>query len=230
MPFDQSTITDPRAARDDVSLIVSWASTLPEGTIFQIYVDSKLAWSGRERRAILPYPGPDRSITVDIGAVGAGESSTNFAADLPAVPGGGSRVRLEWQGGAYLSPDIEAFDVYMGTAPGGAVDYGAAVATLSAYTAGVATTTFGDGTFGGGAFGYPSASYAWTSPSLAPGLWWFGIAARDGAGNASTPEEISATIDGPPAPPAADAAGVRLQATYDDATGEATLTWLASPG
>ena len=228
MPFDQTAISDPVASRDDASLIVSWASTAPVGTVFQVYMAGRLAWSGTAKRAVIPYPGTDRAVAIDVGAVAAGEGATDFSATLPAHPGGSTRAKLTWTGGAHLGVDVEAYRVYMGTVAGGAVNYAALVATIPAYTGNVITSTFGDGTFGGGSFGYPDASYSWISPSLAAGTWHFGVTATSAAGNEGAAQEITAAIAAPPGPPAADAAGRRLAATYDDSTFRVTLAWLAS--
>lgn len=230
MPFDQSAISEPLATRDDASLIVSWSSTAAAGTLYQVYLDAKLAWSGTATRAVLPYPGESAAVAIDVGTVAAGEGATSFAASLPAHPGGGSRVRLSWVGGVYLSDDLEAFRVYQGVTAGGAVDYDAVVATVPASTAGVVGGGYGTGGYGTGGYGASAMNYSWTSGVLSSGVWEFGVIPVDTAGNEGTPEEITATIAGPPRPPAANAAGARLTAAYDDGTAEVTLTWAASPG
>jgi hypothetical protein len=224
MAFDQTGI-EARGFREGVSLIVEWTSPAAAGTVFQIYADSALMWTGTARRAVLPLL---TSANIDVGAVGAGESAADFSADLPAVPT--DRARLEWTGGTFLSGTITGFNIYQSAVAGGAVSYAARVAFVPAYGASIATTDFGAGTFGGGAFGAPEANYSWLSPKLTGGSWTFGVKPVDLAENEGAAQETTVAIVAPPRPPAADAEGNRLAVVYDDSTGEATLTWLASPG
>src|SRR4051794_33304749 len=123
MAFDDSTILDVTVAPADAEVVVAWASSAPAGTVFQVYQDGAHVWSGTARSAHLPLPaGPVR---YQVGAVGVGEDWTNFAGSLPVPPGGGSRITLTWQGGLFLSPSLAGYYVYLGTVPGGAINYSA---------------------------------------------------------------------------------------------------------
>lgn len=224
MAFDQTGI-EARGYREGISLIVTWTAPHAGGTVFHVYADGVMTWSGTARRVVLPLL---TSANIEVGAVGAGESATDFSGDLPAAPT--DRVRLEWQGGLMLGATVAGYRIYSGAAAGDPVDYSAEpVATVAAYAASLPSVGYGVGGYGSGGYGAPAASYAWTSGRLASGTWAFGIVAFDDADNEGAAEEVSVAIVAPPRPPAADADGVRLQVEYDPGTGEATLTWLASP-
>lgn len=240
MAFDQSTITAVLAEAAGPGLLVSWTSTAPEGTAFQVYLAGRLAWSGPARSVELPAP-PHR-VTIDVGAVAPGEERSDFSADLPARPGVGERPFLAWRGGTYLSPTLAGFNVYQGASPGAAVDYTTPVGTGAAYAAGEPTDGFGLGGFGLGGFGEADASYSWTGPPLPPGTWHFGVKPFDSAGTEGAASEVAVAISGPPRPPAPDASGQRLTYTYtrggfgqdgfgagDYAAPTLTLNWLAPP-
>jgi hypothetical protein len=224
MAFDQAGI-EARGFVEGVSLIVAWTAPHPEGTVFQIYCDGVLMWTGTARRAVLPLLA---AANVEVGAVGAGESTTDFSADLPAQPT--DRVRLTWTGGLMLGATIAGYRIYSGADAGDPVDYGAdPLATVPAYAASLPSAGYGVGGYGSGGYGAPAASYSWTSGRLTSGTWAFGVVGFDDANNEGTPEEVTVAVVAPPRPPAADADGVRLHATFDPGTGEATLTWAASP-
>jgi hypothetical protein len=228
MAFSQTTITDARAARDGADIVLSWTSTAPAGTLFQVYVSSVLAWHGTARSCVLPAPPAGQSARIDVGAVAADEGLTDFSADLPAPAGGGDRVRLDWIGGLYLGADLAGYRVYSGTAPGGAVSYTTPVATITAYTQGIVSEGYGDGGYGDGGYGDGSSNYSWTSGPLAGGTWNFAVRPFDVVGNEGTTSTFSAVIDAPPPPPAANATGKRLTYSYNSSTHVATLAWLAS--
>jgi hypothetical protein len=232
MAFSQASITSgPTFAARGPVLVVSWASSAPAGTAFQLYADKRLIWSGTQRSVSLPYPTGRTTYTV--GTVAAGEGQTNFAASLPATPGGGDRARLSWYGGTFLDPDgndgVQAFRVYGGLVPGGAVDYDNLLATVPAYTI-EPTDGFGRGAFGQGGFGRSAGEYSWTSDPLSGGTWNFAVRAVDKVGNETTLASSSVILTAPPMPPAADALGRRLTYSYNAGTQIATLSWLASPG
>jgi hypothetical protein len=230
MAFDQSTITEANATRSGASLVVSWTSTAPAGTVFQVYLGGKRVWSGTARRVSLPAPA--RSSRVDVGAVGPTEGRTDFSGSLPAMAGGGDRVILAWKGGDYLSPadGVTAYRVFGEATPGGGISYAGPVATIAVGAGGSATAGFGMGGFGSGGFGQAQSSYSWESGPLTSGTWHWAIAAIDAVGNVGTTTTVSATITAPPGPPAANADGKRLTFSYDQTSRVATLGWLPSPG
>lgn len=232
MAFDDSTITAFDAWEENGDLVVTWQSSLPAGTTFQVYLDRRLAWHGTDRVADLPLPGDDLKADIAIGAVAAGEALTDFSASLPAPPGTGDQVTLKWTGGTYEDDedDLAGFHVYQSPTPGAAIDYVAPVATIAAYPAGVIEDGFGIGGFGDGGFGRSASYYSWQSGHLANGVWQFGVRPFDAAGNEGTASTFTATIAAAPGPPAANAAGLRLTYSYNPATRVATLNWLASPG
>jgi hypothetical protein len=209
MAFSQATILDvsPPQLRGS-QVYVSWSSSSPAGTWFQVYVNQRLAWSGQRLWTWVPIPaGPVR---IDIGTVDAGEQDTSFATSLPPAPS--RRVQITWQSGTYKGPDLAGFRVYGSDAPGGAVDYTTALADITAYPAGIATDGFGLGEFGAGGFGQSASSYTWTSGPLAAGTWNFAVVPYDAAGNAGVAQTTTVTLAGPPRAPAAFAGtATRLQ-------------------
>jgi hypothetical protein len=209
MAFSQATILQvfqPQLFGSQVYL--SWSSSSPSGTWFQVYVNQRLAWSGQRLWTCVPFPtGPVR---IDIGAVAAGEQGTDFAASLPSAPS--RRVQITWQSGAYTGSDLAGFHLYGSDAPGGAVDYSAVLADITAYPAGIATDGFGLGGFGSGGFGQLAGNYAWTSGPLAAGTWTFAVVPYDAAGNEGAAQTTTVTVAGPPPAPAAFArTSTRLQ-------------------
>lgn len=228
MPFDQSTITGVEPPYwDGSALQVSWTSTAPLGTVFQVYVDRALAWHGTTRWVALTMP--SARARVDVGAVGPGEATVDFSAMLPAAPR--SRVELSWLGGTHLDPDgdVSGFRVYGEPAPGEGIDLTNPLAEIQAYPAGVILDGFGLGGFGQGGFGRAASSYRWTSPPLATGAWSFAIAPVDAAGNRGTPVTTTVAVNSPPRPPGLDADGTRLKYAYDPSDRRATLSWNPSP-
>ena len=218
MPFDQGTITAVNPPlRKGGEVFLSWTSSAPTGTPFQIYVNHALAWSGQRLWAWVPVPaGPVR---IDLGAVGVGEETIDFtrvtgfgaggfgsgtygAVDL--VPSGPNRrALLTWSGGSYLGASLAGFHVYGEATPGGGINYAAALATITAYPAGIDTSGFGMGAFGSGGFGAVAGTYTWQSDPLPAGTWHFGIKPFDTAGNEGTAATVAATIASPPRQPAA---------------------------
>ncbi len=237
MPLLQATISDVRVVDDGPELFVSWSSTSPSGTCFQVYTDRRLAWSGRSKRCRVPRPAgpPGRNIWVDVGAVDSREATLDFSSGLPAPPGMTARASLSWTGGSYLDPtgrdDVRGFRIYGSAAPGGPVDYSTLADTVAAYPGGWVSDGFGMGGFGSGGFGRAATSYAWQSGPLAAGTWQFAVVPYDGAGNArGTGRVATVTIAVAPRPPAAPASGGRLSAQYSGPPSRlVTLTWLASP-
>jgi hypothetical protein len=94
MAFSQLTITDgPSLARSGRELAVAWSSSSPDGTVFQLYLNGRLAWHGTARRARLPWPAGDAR--VEVGTVAADEGATDFSGSLPAAPNGSDPARLD---------------------------------------------------------------------------------------------------------------------------------------
>lgn len=238
MPFSQATIlsvSPPQACGSQV--YVSWSSSSPAGTWFQVYVNQQLAWSGQRCRTWIAMPaGPVR---VDIGAVAPGEQDTDFSASLPAAPA--RRVKISWQSGSYKGIDLAGFHVYGPDAPGGTVDRSVVLADITAYPLGIATSGFGLGGFGSGGFGESASNYSWTSGPLAAGTWTFAVVPYDTAGNEGAAQTTTATVIAPPREPAAfPGTTTRLQYALNGfgqtafGTGgfglpAATLTWNPSP-
>ncbi len=200
MPFSQATIQSvapPQTLGSQVYL--SWTSSSPSGTPFQVYVNQRLAWAGRRLSTWIPIPsGPVR---IDIGAVAPGEEGLNFASSLPEAPS--RRAQLTWQSGAYKGADLAGFYVHGSDAPGGPVDTSTVLADITAYPAGIATDGFGVGGFGSGGFGHAASNYTWTSGPLAAGTWTFAVAPYDSAGNVGASSTTTVTIAAPPRAPAA---------------------------
>lgn len=239
--IDFSTITaGPTPEVDGAETLVSWESSSADGSVFQLYVDRALAWSGAARFAILPPPGGPT--IYQVGVVPAAEAHVDYSADLPALQGAGNRALLEWDGGAWeeSSPPgsgMAGFRVYGESSPGAGIGYGAALDSVplgvesGSAPGGFGLGGYGAGGYGAGGFGVTGGHYVWKSGPLANGTWHFGVKAFDNAGNESTAREYAVTIAGPPGPPARDASGLRLRVSaYNAATKVATLTWGASPG
>lgn len=228
MAFSQATITDgPNISPDGTDMLVQWTSSSPAGTVFQVYQDGTLAWSGTARSVHLPMP--RTRVYIQVGTVGAGEDLDDFSGSLPGFPGGGNRATLAWSGGRSLGDDIKEFRVYGGTAPGGAVSYTTPLATIPANPAGLWLDGWGMGPYGAGGYGAASIPYTWTSEPLAGGTWNFAVKAVDAAGNESTAATTSVVISAPPRPPAPNDAGLRLTYTYNSGTRVPTLAWSAAP-
>ena len=229
MAFSQATMTgEPSLRASGLDLLVSWVSTSPPGTLFQLYLNAKLAWHGTDRSVLLPYP--SGRTRIDVGTVAAGEGAVDFSASLPTTypP---DRVNLTWTGGAFEGADLAGFRIYGPLAAGGAVSYVSPLADIPATVAGVDLSGFGLGGFGLGGFGTAAQSYSWTSDPLLAGSWTFAVVPYDGAGNQNgSPAHVSVTVVAPPRPPAADSSGRRLTYSYNPSTRVPTLNWLASPG
>jgi hypothetical protein len=209
MGFSQATIqgVSPPQVRG-AQVFISWSSSSPSGTWFQVYVNQRLAWNGQRRWTWIPVPsGPVR---IDIGAVGPGEQDADFSASLPAGPA--RRVKITWQSGTYKGTDLAGFRVYGSAGPGGAVDASDVLADITAYPLGIETSGFGLGGFGAGGFGQVASDYSWTSGPLASGTWTFAVVPYDAAGNEGAPQLTTVTVAAPPREPSAFAGtATRLQ-------------------
>ncbi len=222
MAFDQTTITEvypPRPSGSGIRL--SWASSSAEGTIFQVYVNLALAWSGPARDVTIQARIGDR---IDIGTVGAGEGSDDFSSSLTSGPD--TRANLTWLGGLYLDADLAGFRVYGETTAGGGVNYTTPLTDIQAYPEGFISDGFGMGGFGQGGFGTAAASFSWTSEPLTSGTWTFAVIPYDTTGNEGTPMTDTVSITAPPGPPARFSSdGLRLHYTYSATTYKITLAW-----
>jgi hypothetical protein len=205
---------------------LSWTSSAPDGTWYQVYVQNHLAWDGQQTRTELPVPGG--RVRVVIGSVDPGEEAIDFGATLPPLPA--LYATLSWLGGTYEDADLAGFHVYGSTAPGGPISYTTPLASLTAYPSGIYNDGFGLGGFGAGGFGESASSYSWTSSQLTNGLWSFSVKPFDMAGNDGTEATTAVAILGPPGEPSVISGLARLIYTYDFPSKEATLTWGASPG
>jgi hypothetical protein len=244
MGFSQATIVEVFPPRIKLGqAFLSWSSTSPPGTHFQVYANQVLSWFGRATSAWVPIPsGPVR---IDIGTVLPGEEQTSFAGSLTASPS--RRAKLQWKGGSYLGSDIAGFHVYGEATPGGGVNYAKILGTITAYPAGILTDGYGLGGYGQGGYGQSPGTYTWESNPLSSGTWTFGIKPFDKAGNEGTASTTTVSICAPPREPAVFADGIsRLKYTLTNVSGVgygsggygdgaypgeyATLMWRASPG
>jgi hypothetical protein len=228
MAFDDSTVSDVRAVQAGSDLYLSWSSSSPAGTAFQVYAGNALRWGGKARRCVVPVPAED--VAIHVGSVGADEDRADFSASLPVPAWGGGRVRLQWYGGRFLSETIAGFRAYRSSASGGAVDYTRPIVTIAAFPQGIYRDGAGVGPAGRGGAGRSAVPYEWTSGTNGAGNWTFAVKPYDSAGIEGTALTWTVAVSGPPAPPAANAAGERLTRAYSPSTGVVTLNWLASPG
>ena len=237
MAFSQSGISGVNVQADGPELFISWNSSTPQGTVFQVYADDRLAWYGTARRCHVPIPSgaSGRNVWVDVATVDPGEAQRDFSSGLASLRQGGPQVRLSWPGGTYLDTsgldDIQGFRVYRGDTAGVPVDWSAPVDDVPAYPGGWICDGFGLGGFGLGGFGRSESVYVWTSPGLTGGVWQFAVVPYDHAGNnRGTGQIVSATVTAAPRPPATPAIGSRLTYHYSGpGTRQVTLNWLPSP-
>lgn len=232
MAYDASVISSVRVMRDDAEMLVTWASTSPIGTLYQVYLDRRRVWCGTALRCKLPWP--IARVTIDVGAVASYEGNVDLSASLPALPGVGNRASLAWLGGTYEdasgNDDVAGFRVYASLTAGGSISYTKPVATIPAYEQGsIPLDGFGLGGFGQGGFGRSASNYAWQSGPLGSGVWGFAVRVVDTEGNESAGVTTSITITGPPRPPVPYSDGRRVRYTYNSGTRVPTLTWNASP-
>lgn len=229
MGLDLTTITSyAPPVYDHGQVFLSWTSTAPAGSWYQLYLAADgawgLAWWGQKLSATVAAPPAVESFIV--GTVPAGEEQTSFASSLPPVPL--RQVTLTWLGGTFEAVDLAGFNVYGETVAGAGINFGSPLATITAYAAGIVTDGFGLGGFGLGGWGESAGQYTWTSNTLTSGTWHYAVLPFDTAGNLGAAATTSQTIAVPPSAPPIDAFGRRLEYTYNPSTFEATLTWLAS--
>jgi hypothetical protein len=198
MAFSQATMEgDPQISRAGFDLLVSWASSSPAGTTFQVYLNRRLAWAGTARKARLPFPRSGDHVYIDVGTVAAGEAGVDFSASLPPVPA--DRALLRWYGGLWEAEDLVGFRIYRGATPGAAADTSAPVATVPYQDARETLGGWGQGGWGSGGWGQAGSLYSWTSGHLSSGTWHFEIVPYDEAGNANfAAVDLAVTITLPP--------------------------------
>jgi hypothetical protein len=226
--FSQATITEvfpPQLWGGQIA--ISWTSSSPSGTWFQLYLERQLSWWGQVTnvRLAIPQASPVR---IDIGTVLPGEEQTDFSSSLPAAPQ--PRANLSWLGGTFEGADIAGFKVFGGDVAGASVDFSIVLADIAAYPGGFAMDGFGLGGFGYGGFGESAGAYAWTSDPLLSGTWNFAVVPYDTAGNLGTPATTSVVIAVPPTEPPYFPDGLCLHYTYSSSTHEITLLWNESTG
>jgi hypothetical protein len=212
---------------------VTWDST--QGLWWhQVYVNGRLAGVTphiEDRRLVVSGPvgcgGMQSTLLVEVIAVDAIDRWTDFGDDLSGLgQNRGLRVRLAWQGGLYLDPNLESFDVFADGRTG-VVDYASPLneSPIPAKPGGQAPWGFGCGGYGFGAYGQSAARYEWTTDVLEPGTWRLAVVAVDAAGNRlATTAEIETNLSPPARPPE----NFRV-ASYDPQARTATLAWQPSP-
>jgi hypothetical protein len=239
MPFSQATIQDVVPTRQGRGLKITWTSSSPAGTWFQVYLDRQLTWFGQSLFCVIPMPTPTDLATIDVGTVLESEAPQNLALipssngfgkgqfgaygfggvvsnPLPTPAWTGQRVTLSWTGG---SPGIVNYAIYSGLTPGGAVSYVSPIGIVAAAPQGQYPTGFGQGGFGKGSFGISESHYSFTTSTLAKGTWNFGIKPVDAQGNPGTATTTSQAVSGPPVEVPRNAAGKRVTYTFSHATG-----------
>jgi len=259
MPFDDTPIASVLARQTaHHELRVSWTSSAPPGTAYQVYLDKRLAWVGAALVAFFRVP--TRRTRVWVGAVAPGEEAEDFSSSLSDPYGSGDRADLTWYGGRYLDPGLVGFRVYaspqaigfgrggFGGGGFGDSDFGfgrsgfgrggfgigptelVPLDTIPATSLGRWLDGFGRGRMGEGGFGHAEVKYTWQSGPLGPGAWRFGVSPLDSAGNAGPMMLDTVAISAPPRPPASPGPGLgRLAHSYDAPSRTLTLAWSPSP-
>ena len=237
MAFSQSGIDDVRVVANGSDLFVAWNATVPTGTVFQVYVNRRLAWYGSSRRCHVPIPAGclGCNIWVEVGTIDPDEPTVDYSSSLAAPGGRSERALLSWSGGTYLDPsgrdDIQGFRIYRSPSPGVAADLTKSVDSVVAYPGGWINDGFGKGGFGAAGFGRAATLYNWQSGPLSSGVWQFTVLPFDQAGNVqSAGSSVTVTINAAPRPPAMNANQARLASAYGGPSNpQLTLNWLPSP-
>lgn len=219
-----ATISGVQARQSGGDVVVTWISTSPEGpdAWFHVYLDGRLAWSGRGTRAELPAPPTGRRIALDLLEVDPTDANRPR---LDALTARADRVKLEW----VASEGAVRYGVYSGSAPGDTTpDYAIELASVPADPLGMQGGGWGVGGFGEGGFGEGASTYQWISPPLASGSWTFGVRGFDGAGVAGPATLVTIAVTGAPQAPPPGTSGRRLDGLYNAGTRVLTLSWSAS--
>ena len=211
----------------------TWDST-QEGRWHQVYVNGQLAGvtaKPEDRRLAVSAPvgpnGPAQMLLVEVVAVESADRWTDFGSLLSGFgEDAGARVRLTWQAGEYLDPNLDSFDLF-GDDRTGTVDYEAPLneSPVPAKPGGLVPWGYGCGGYGVGGYGQSAALYEWTTDLLEPGTWRLAVVAMDSASNRlATAAEVEINVAPLPRPPD----DFRVIA-YDAQTRTATLAWQPSP-
>lgn len=227
--FDPTVIVDLRAYMDATALHVTWKTTAPAGTWYQVYVNGRLAWEGTDRYVDVPYPSTAGArVLIDVGSVGFANRGVDYSGTFGHA---GNRARLSWYGGRYLDRNLRGFNVYGSPGANLPVSLTNKIAYVDAAPGGVWRDGYGRGGYGRGGYGHAEIGYQWTSAVLTSGDWQFAVAGVDAAGNVDpSPPVITQTIATPPSGPVPRADGKRLWVeSFDPATGTYTLGWTPPP-
>src|SRR3954454_15269223 len=149
MGWTDSITSGPIASADGNDLRVSWESSSPPGTTFQVYLDRRLARATTTR--VARFALPIQPVYIDVIAVDPGSERVDFSAELAPLPA--RRATIEWSGGRYLSETIRGFHVHQSAAPGGPVAYDRVMAFVAWAPLDRPQDGFGIGGFGCGGFG-----------------------------------------------------------------------------
>lgn len=224
--FDTSSITSVNPlVYSNGEVGISWVSTAPSGTFYQVYENNNLVYVGQRTYCWIPIP--EGLTYYTIGTVGAANQNVSYAASLPPIPR--TRALLKWAGGTFEGADLDSFLVY-GSPVNGSVSYTTPLATITAYPQSAISDGYGDGGYGDGGFGEAASYYQWESESLKTGTWSFAVVPVDHAGNHGTAQTASIYILAPPGEPSVLTRTSRVTYTYSSVTQRAVLTWGASPG
>ena len=234
MPLILDSITDLEVFPTSSDLLITWSCT-HSPSLFQVYLDRTLAWSGRQNSCYIPLPSNTslRNVRIDVGEVDPEDSNVDYSSQLQLLPGLSSRVQLSWYGGTYLDStgrdNIGGFLIYGSTETSTLGSQTTLLARFAAYPGGWITDGFGLGPYGDGGFGMSATSYSWTSDPMASGTWFFSIVCFDKAGNSgSTVNVNSVTILAGPQPVTPTSASSNFTYQYPSWTGNvATLNWSA---
>jgi hypothetical protein len=227
MSFDQTDISDLQVVIRGVELLISWTSSAPAGSWYQVYLAAVHVATTQATAIIVPTP--QRPVAVQVGVVGSADRNTDFSSSLPTVSGAEGSALLEWLGGHWEADDLAGFNIYASPSAGAAISYTTPVAYVPAFPAGILDGA-GMGPAGQGGAGHAAVAYAWESGRLGTGSWSFAVAAVDAAGNVDpSPPTTTQAILAAPRPPAPNATGDRLTIAVNPSTRVPTLTWLPSP-
>jgi hypothetical protein len=203
--------------------LVKWRSTWND-KLYQIYVNGKLAGATidyEQRQIAVQTPSfYERAVRIEVFAVEPSEADINFVDELEENEGDSGRVELSFLRSQCL-PAGGRFEIYL-CEGSGEVNYEDPIGTGQIWAcqqdkAGFGLARFGDGdfgyewaagvglgkgSFGLGEFGVDADIIEWTSPTLAAGVYRFGVKVIDEKGNESAASETGEVTAIPAARPA----------------------------